>query len=441
MQFQYLWSANKKPGLMNKNIFRKISITAVVSLTLLTIMQCAWVYNLYTDQKEDFNHRVETAAYKSMYGAFALNAVPEEGEIQQINIDLSTFALYFEINLSELEIYQPFIAEVINLDADRVMMRYCTPPGTGNSSSDAFKNAHTFQMSIDDEDMFGLRISICFPLGEFIKSIWLLLATSAMIVVLLSLVMIWMVKVLFKQKSLEQMRRDFTHNMTHELKTPISVASAAVDALRNFSADSNPERRARYLQMTDTSLKQLAAMVEKILAIAVEGRQAKLNKEQINLADLLKEAATEAQLNISSNSSSIGSCGDAKISVGVKCEENIFIEADRFHFKNIIATLLDNAVKYAPTGDGREIEIKVSGERRGGNVVVTVSDNGCGIAKEHLPHIFEKFYRVPKGDIHQVRGYGLGLSYAQKIVMQHGGRISAESRLGKGTTITIVLDK
>ena len=289
---------------MNKNIFRRISITAVVSLTLLTIVQCAWVYNLYTDQKEDFNHRVETAAYKSMYGAFALNAVPEEGEIQQINIDLSTFALYFEINLSELDIYQPFIAEVIDMDADRVMMRYCTPPGTENNSSDAFKNAHTFQMSIDDEDMFGLRISICFPLGEFIKSIWLLLATSVMIVVLLSLVMIWMVKVLFKQKSLEEMRRDFTHNMTHELKTPISVASAAVDALRNFSADSNPERRARYLQMTDTSLKQLAAMVEKILAIAVEGRQAKLNKEQINLAELIKEAAAEAQLNVNNNKSS-----------------------------------------------------------------------------------------------------------------------------------------
>lgn len=429
---------------MNKNVFRRISIIAVVSLVLLTIMQCVWVYNLYTDQKSDFNHRVETAAYKSMYGAFALNAAPEEGEIQQINIDLSTFALYFEINLSELDIYQPFIAEVINFDADRVMMRYCTPLETGNGTQDSFQNAHTFQMPIDDENMFGLRISICFPLGEFIKSIWLLLATSVMIVVLLSLVMVWMVKVLFRQKSLEEMRRDFTHNMTHELKTPISVASAAVDALRNFSADSNPERRSRYLQMTDTALKQLSAMVEKILAVAVEGRQAKLNKELINLPELLNEAAGEIRMNINSsngnNSSSCGSCG-AEITVGVKCEENIFIEADRFHFKNVVATLLDNAVKYAPTVGRRKIEITVSAQSRGGEVVIAVADNGCGIAKEHLPHIFEKFYRVPKGDIHQVRGYGLGLSYAQKIVLQHGGRISAESRLGKGTTITIVLDK
>ena len=107
----------------------------------------------------------------------------------------------------------------------------------------------------------------------------------------------------------------------------------------------------------------------------------------------------------------------------------------------MIATLLDNAVKYAPTDDGKDIEIWVSVQRRGSEVVVAVADNGCGIAKEHLPHIFEKFYRVPKGDIHQVRGYGLGLAYAQKIVTEHGGRISAESRMGKGTVITIVLDK
>ena len=236
------------------------------------------------------------------------------------------------------------------------------------------------------------------------------------------------------------MRRDFTHNMTHELKTPISVASAAVDALRNFSADSNPERRARYLHMTDTALKQLAAMVERILAVAVEGRTAKLNKERINLGELVSEAASEAQLNIQSTSSN-GTSNYGEISVGIKCDENIFIDADRFHFKNVVATLLDNAMKYAPTGDGRKIDIAVSVQRHelNGEVKIAVADNGCGIAKEHLPHIFEKFYRVPKGDIHQVRGYGLGLSYAQKIVNQHGGTISAESRLGKGTTITITL--
>ncbi|MBR4882806.1 MAG: sensor histidine kinase, partial [Bacteroidales bacterium] len=143
----------------------------------------------------------------------------------------------------------------------------------------------------------------------------------------------------------------------------------------------------------------------------------------------------------SNSGTGAGAGAGARITVGAKCEENIFIEADRFHFKNVIATLLDNAVKYAPTDDGKDIEIWVSVQRRGSEVVVAVADNGCGIAKEHLPHIFEKFYRVPKGDIHQVRGYGLGLAYAQKIVTEHGGRISAESRMGKGTVITIVLDK
>jgi signal transduction histidine kinase len=436
---------------MNKNIFRRISTAAVVSLALLTIVQCFWVYNLYKDQKGDFIHRVETAAYKSMYSAFTVDALDED-EIFQIKIDINAFALYFETNLNGLDIYQPYIAEVIDMEAEKVMMRHCST-GEDEKAPDlnegTFNNAHIFQIPIDEDNMFDLRISICFPMVQFLKSIWILLATSIMIVVLLSLVMNWMVKVLFKQKTLDEMRRDFTHNMTHELKTPISVASAAVDALRNFSADSNPERRARYLHMTDTALKQLAAMVERILAVAVEGRMAKLNKERINLGELVSEAASEAQLNIQSNSSSgtsnsgnsSCSCSSGEISVGIKCDENIFIEADRFHFKNVIATLLDNAMKYAPTGDGRKIDIAVSVQRHEvkGEVKIAVADNGCGIAKEHLPHIFEKFYRVPKGDIHQVRGYGLGLSYAQKIVNQHGGTISAESRLGKGTTITITL--
>ena len=427
---------------MNKNIFRRISTAAVVSLALLTIVQCFWVYNLYKDQKGDFIHRVETAAYKSMYSAFTVDALDED-EIFQIKIDINAFALYFETNLNGLDIYQPYIAEVIDMEAEKVVMRHCSTPEEEKApdlNAGTFNNAHIFQIPIDEDNMFDLRISICFPIVQFLKSIWILLATSIMIVVLLSLVMNWMVKVLFKQKTLDEMRRDFTHNMTHELKTPISVASAAVDALRNFSADSNPERRARYLHMTDTALKQLAAMVERILAVAVEGRMAKLNKERINLGELVSEAASEAQLNIQSTSSN-GTSNYGEISVGIKCDENIFIDADRFHFKNVVATLLDNAMKYAPTGDGRKIDIAVSVQRHelNGEVKIAVADNGCGIAKEHLPHIFEKFYRVPKGDIHQVRGYGLGLSYAQKIVNQHGGTISAESRLGKGTTITITL--
>ena len=230
---------------------------------------------------------------------------------------------------------------------------------------------------------------------------------------------------MFRQKTLEEMRRDFTHNITHELKIPISVAVAATDALRNFSADADVKRRSRYLEIVESQLTQLSTMVEHILSVSVEGREYKYNPSVVYLQDVISQLTQEAGMN-----------GGKKPVFNIDCTEDIKIMADEFHIKNLLATVIDNAVKYS---SDPIVDIRVADES--GNVTIVIEDNGCGIAKEHLSHVFEKFYRVPTGDIHTVRGYGLGLYYAKQVAELHKGTISMNSRVGKGTIVTIRLPR
>jgi len=229
---------------------------------------------------------------------------------------------------------------------------------------------------------------------------------------------------MFRQRTIEQMRRDFTHNITHELKTPISVAVAATDAMRNFSADADIERRSRYLEIVETQLSQLTAMVERILTVSVEGRQAKLAIEQVALREIFEQVVEGIQVG-----------GNEDATLNIDCDERLLVNADPHHLKSVVMTLIDNALKYG----GRPLSITLTAAKVDSTTEIRVADNGCGIAREHLTHLFEKFYRVPSGDVQRPRGYGLGLYYAQQVIKAHGGDILVESRVGKGTTIIIKL--
>lgn len=400
---------------ISQSFFRRISVVVIASLVLLAVVQCFWGWRMYRNQVEDFERRVESATYKSIYKAFRMDAIPGLVAAEQIKIDLDEFAFYFEPNLLELDALQPYAAEVLDLTASsRVMM--------SRGDTDAIRNPMVTLIEIDDDAMFGLRLTIEVPHRAFFGRMWGLLASSVVIVLLLSAVLIFLIRTMFRQRTIEQMRRDFTHNITHELKTPISVAVAATDAMRNFSADADIERRSRYLEIVEQQLTQLAAMVERILTVSVEGRQAKLSVERIALDELFEQIVEAVQIN-----------GNEQVTIRVECSATLSVVADRYHLKSVITTLIDNALKYA----GRPIEVRLSAIKCDGEVAISVADNGCGIAREHLPHLFEKFYRIPSGDVQRPRGYGLGLYYARQIVVAHQGKIEAASRLGQGTTITI----
>lgn len=398
---------------MNRTYFRNVSLLVVASLTLLAGVQCWWVTKMYHEQERDFERRVESAAYKSVYKSFRMDAIPGLVAAQRINIDLDDFALVFDPALLELDAMTVWQAEIIDRTMeDRVVMN--------RLAEEEISHPHTALIEIDDDGVFALRLYYARPVERFWGEMWVLVISSVAIVVLLALVLAYLVRTMMHQRTLEEMRRDFTNNITHELKTPLSVAVTATDALRNFSAEADVERRSRYLEVVEHQLTQLSAMVERILSVSVEGREVSHNPALIPVRELIEEVTSGIRL-------------EGRATLTIDCPEGLVMTGDRFHLQNLLSTLLDNALKYTD----REPAIHLSATEEEGWLLLAIRDNGRGIAREHLEHLFEKFYRVPQGDVQSVRGYGLGLYYARRVAERHGGTLTVESRVGVGSTFTL----
>lgn len=251
------------------------------------------------------------------------------------------------------------------------------------------------------------------------------IAASLILFLMLAFSFWFLVHAMLKQKSLEEMKSDFTNNITHELKTPVAVAYAANDALLNFEAGNDPEKRREYLEISQSQLKKLEGMIEQILSMSMESRKTfELRKEDIPLKPLLQNLADQHRLST-----------EKPCEIHIESEDALVIHADRFHFGNVISNLIDNAIKYS----GDAVNIVIRAKTTSGGVEISVKDNGIGIAPDKQKHIFDKFYRVPTGDIHDVKGYGLGLYYAKTMVEKHGGTISVSSTLGKGSEFRIFI--
>lgn len=233
----------------------------------------------------------------------------------------------------------------------------------------------------------------------------------------------FLIHTMLKQKSLEEMKSDFTNNITHELKTPVAVAYAANDALLNFEAGNDPEKRREYLEISQAQLEKLEGMIEQILSMSMESRKTfELRRETIELEPLLQKLSEQHRL-------SAGKPCDIHIDV----EKGLVLDADRFHLSNILSNLIDNAIKYS----GSSVRIDITAKATDEGTEIRVRDNGIGIPPDKQKHIFEKFYRVPTGNIHDVKGYGLGLYYARTMAEKHGGTLSVTSAPGKGSDFVL----
>lgn len=401
---------------MIRRYFRNISLFVIASLILLATIQAVSVYSAYRNRVEEYHNRVETTTYKSIYSAFRMDAVPGVPNASRVRINLQEFRLFFEPNLRDVAINEPYNIDIIDKQSGRTMMQYRTDK--------AIENPTTHLFDVDDDSLFALRLTINTPYEQFWSDVKWIILSSVAIVILLAAILIYLIRTMYRQRTLEQMRRDFTHNITHELKTPISVAVAATDAMRNFSADADVERRSRYLEMVEQQLTQLSTMVENILTVSVDGREVRCNYTRFRLLPLLQ--STTQAISLSQQKS---------VEFGIECSDSQEVRADEMHLRQILSTLIDNAIKYS----GESVKITLRAYSEADHTVIECSDNGFGISREHQRHIFEKFYRVPTGEIHHARGYGLGLYYAHKVIRQHGGEISVSSRIGKGSTFTIKL--
>jgi len=228
-----------------------------------------------------------------------------------------------------------------------------------------------------------------------------------------------------KQKKLTEIKNDFINNMTHEFKTPISTIRLATDMLLDTKVKVGEEQKQRYLNTIRNEIRRLGVLVESILQTAVIDKgDFRLKHTDVEVTELIQQVIQNFQIMITSREGKIEFIPEIK---------NWHIQADRTHFTNVITNLLDNAIKY--TNRPPEIVIRVF--RENNMKCISVKDNGIGISKENQKKIFEKFYRVPSGNIHNVKGFGLGLSYVKSIVEMHGGRIRVESEPGQGSIFTI----
>jgi signal transduction histidine kinase len=250
---------------------------------------------------------------------------------------------------------------------------------------------------------------------------------SLLLVAFISISFLFLYRNLLAQRRLTLMKNDFISNITHELKTPIATVNVAIEALRNFDALQSPERTKEYLDISASELQRLSLLVDKVLKLSMfENKDIELQKSDFNLKELVEEVMHSMRLQFQKN----------KASISFKTAgEPFHIHADRLHITSVIYNLLDNALKYG----GSKPEIKVELAATPQEFKLRVEDNGIGISPEYANKVFEKFFRVPSGDHHNIKGYGLGLSYAAHVVHQHGGTISVDSQPGKGSAFTIKL--
>ncbi|WP_241910451.1 sensor histidine kinase [Pseudotamlana carrageenivorans] len=232
---------------------------------------------------------------------------------------------------------------------------------------------------------------------------------------------------LVKQRKISEIKTDFINNMTHEFKTPIATINLALDAIKNPKVIADQDKVVRYLSMIKEENKRMHAQVENVLRISkLEKNELNINKDRVNLHELIEDAITHVELIVEDRQGYIKTFLNA---------EKTSVLANETHFTNVIVNMLDNAIKYSPEAP----RIEVYTENVGTNVLLKVKDHGSGMSKTAAKKVFEKFYREHTGNIHNVKGHGLGLAYVKRIVEDHQGHISVESEKDKGSTFTIKL--
>ena len=273
-------------------------------------------------------------------------------------------------------------------------------------------------------------VNIFFPtLDNYIFSSVRFMIPSIIFTLVLLVTFIFTIYIIFRQKKLTEIKNDFINNMTHEFKTPISTISLAAQMLNDPAVGKSPAMFKHISGVINDETKRLRFQVEKVLQMSMFERQkATLKMKEVDANELINGVINTFRLKVEKYNGTL----DAELNA-----EDPIVYVDEMHFTNVIFNLLDNAVKYKkPEGD---LKLKVRTWNESGKLHISIEDNGIGIKKENLKKIFDKFYRVHTGNLHDVKGFGLGLAYVKKIIADHKGTIRAESELNVGTKFIIVL--
>lgn len=317
-------------------------------------------------------------------------------------------------------VYLPHRIEMVHLRKDSTVMQGISNPSDYIPS----KEAESFYYNYDLYNKMAYRLWVEPTHKVVLHQMQGILGTSLIIILILGFAFWYLIRIILRQKTVEELKEDFTHNITHELKTPIAVAYAANDALMNFPTDA-PEKRKNYHFIVQEQLKLLGGLVEQILSMSMEQRKDfRLNYETVELRPMLENIINRQRLKSKKD-----------VSIHLQMKEAIFIRADRTHLSNMISNLSDNAEKYSD----EKAEIVIRCQKLKSACQIEVIDKGIGIPLDKQAFLFNKFYRVPTGNRHDVKGYGLGLYYVKTMAELHGGSIRVKSELGKGSTFILTI--
>jgi two-component system phosphate regulon sensor histidine kinase PhoR len=441
-----------------KRIYTVIFVLVTLSMIGIIVIQLSWINNMTQLREERIKEKVDKAAeivgeeLKLYKGTFATpNKIGTGGLLDNFNLEiLKPVTVAQRFTVGDLEQKVKAAMKKIGLDGTPFEFGLASFSLRSNAVGQLERNSRNFTKVFQDSvnnyisppqliitpsasPVEGLSPDETFivVVPNFKKLVYKSLTWVIVLAIFFSIVIITAfyltVRTMLRQKKLSEIKNDFINNMTHEFKTPIATISLAVDALKNEKVMGDREKMTYFNSIIKEENQRMNRQVETILkASQLEKQEVELILKPQHVHEVIKDVADNFILQLNQK--------NGKIDLELNAKEDL-IEADEVHFSNLVNNLIDNAVKYSKENVPPEIKISTSATPK--NFVFKIEDNGIGMTKETLKRIFEKFYRAHTGNIHNVKGFGLGLSYVKTMVEAHGGEITADSVPGRGSSFVI----
>ena len=409
-------------------------ILGAIAIMGILAMQVWWFRRNWDAAESEFHQTVSIAllnAAKSM-AEYNGNILPSSGLIRRVAsnyyvvnfndvIDPNLLEFYLLEEFGNLGLHTNFEYAIYDCGSDEMVYgNYC------NVENPEFTTAT--EQDLPEYDEFIYYFGVKFPSRDTYLMADMQLSIIFSVITLLGLIFfVYSIAVILRQKRLSELQRDFINNMTHEFKTPISSIKVSSDVLLQSAAVSADDRLHRYADIIRQQNERLNQHVEKVLSIArLDDAEFRIAPIDLDLHELINDIVANKELELTQNAVNL----DLNLSA-----TNPHVKADRLHLTNVIYNLLDNAIKYSKN----DPEITIQTEDVNGHIHLSIADNGIGISEDNQKHLFKKFYRVPTGNVHDVKGFGLGLHYVKRIVDMHKWAIYVDSAPDRGTKMQIVI--
>ncbi|HRK53650.1 MAG TPA: HAMP domain-containing sensor histidine kinase [Cyclobacteriaceae bacterium] len=418
---------------MSRNSLKIVIILAAISIIGIAVTQIYWVSRALDIRENQFNRDVNTALRNVAAQIFEINKTPSPANnpVNQLSTNYFVVAVNGVVDISLLEFLLVNEFEKKNITADFEFGVYdcsdnCMVYGNFISTRSDRKMASITDLPTWKDEGYYFGVQFPFLQANLLSQMGIWGFSSAVLLIVV-LFFVYTLLAILKQKRLSEIQKDFINNMTHEFKTPIATIAISSEVLKNPGISKEPDRLLKYATVIENESNRLKQQVERVLQMAqLDEKKIELHTERFDVNDLLIEAVQNCALALPGNRGNI----ELKLNGAQHT-----IVGDKLHLTNVINNLIDNAVKY----NSNEPQIVVRTYNKKNMFCIEVEDNGMGIAPENHNKIFERFYRVPTGNVHNVKGFGLGLNYVKLIVKAHKGSITLDSTLGKGTIFKIFL--